>query len=201
MSPTREESRVTTRRSVLAAADHLFRERGFGMTTIRDIADASGVSVGTVMTAGDKNALLIQVFDALIEEEHARSAPRPTEGPCPDRILAHVQPFVEIFTSHPDLSRVYASILVSGTHDSELFTRLAALLRDEVGTILRTHGCADAEHAGIRAEAIHAAYVGALFTWSAQRRVDHDRILAQLHRTFAAICPCSSLDLRGEDAA
>ena len=87
MLPLPAEKRQATESRVLNEARRLFEQRGFTATTIRDIAHAAGVSVGTVMAAGDKPALLVQVFDDLIAAEHAtRSAP-PTAGTCVDRIL------------------------------------------------------------------------------------------------------------------
>ena len=47
------------------------------------------------------------------------------------RLSVLVQPFVAMFTGRPELARLYASILVSGTQSSSLFTELAARLVDE----------------------------------------------------------------------
>lgn len=80
MPPTREQLKQVTQQRVVDAADRLFRERGYSETTIRDIAEASGVSAGTVMATGDKNALLVRTFDRLISLEHVR---RVTHLPAP----------------------------------------------------------------------------------------------------------------------
>jgi AcrR family transcriptional regulator len=190
--PTRVELRQATRQRVLAAADKLFRERGFDATTIRDIAQASGVSVGSVMSAGDKNALLVQVFDSLIEQGHARPPAEPTgDHSCATRILHLIRPFVELFASRQDLSRAYASIQVSGKESSPLFTRLAGLLIDGIGTTITEHGCTAPEAIPATARAIYFAYIGTLFSWSARATIDVAELSDSLHTTFAAICTCT----------
>lgn len=185
MLPLRAEKRQATRSRVLNEARRLFEQRGFTATTIRDIAQASNVSVGTVMSAGDKPALLVQVFDDLIAAEHdARSAP-PTAGTCVDRILSIVDPFVTIFTDRQDLARAYASILVSGTHSSTLFTSLAAQLVEEIRAVLGNSNDAE-EYA--TANAVYFAYVGTLFSWSARPDADPAELTTSLRATFTTIC-------------
>jgi AcrR family transcriptional regulator len=51
---------------VLDAAAALFGERGFDATSVRDIAAAASVSVGTVLNVGDKTGLFLAVL-----EDHA----------------------------------------------------------------------------------------------------------------------------------
>jgi len=190
--PRRSELRDSTHRRVLTAADQLFRQRGFDATTIRDIAEASGVSVGSVMASGDKNALLVQVFDSLIEDGHARPAAEadPPDS-CARRILQLVQPFVTLFAERQDLSRTYAAIQVSGRQASPLFTQLAALLIDEIASTLAQHGCTPSDAIDGTARAMYFAYIGTLFSWSARDTIVEAELLDSLHLTFASICTCT----------
>jgi AcrR family transcriptional regulator len=193
VSPSRAELRQATHERVVAAADRLFRERGFDATTIRDIAEASRVSVGSVMASGDKNALLVQVFDSLIEQGHAQPPTVVSRGgSCADGILNLVRPFVALFTSRQDLARIYASIQVAGKEPSPLFTRLAALLVEEIGAIVTAHGCTDPAAIVGTAQAIYYSYIGTLFSRSAQQTIDETELLASLHVTFTSICACTS---------
>ncbi|KQO07535.1 hypothetical protein ASF06_13140 [Agreia sp. Leaf244] len=177
---------------MLTAADHLFRQRGFDATTIRDIAEASGVSVGSVMASGDKNALLVQVFDSLIEDGHARPAAEtdPADS-CAGRILQLVQPFVTLFAERQDLSRTYAAIQVSGRQSSPLFTQLAALLIDEIASTLAQHGCTPPDAIDGTARSVYFAYIGTLFSWSARETIIEAELFDSLHLTFASICTCT----------
>ena len=66
-SPLRARQAAETRRSVVAAADLLFRERGWTATTLPMIAKAAGVSVDTIYaTFGTKSALLMAVVEVAI---------------------------------------------------------------------------------------------------------------------------------------
>lgn len=191
----REQHKQATQLRVLEAANRLFRERGFAATTVRDIAEAAGVSAGTVMAVGDKNALLVQVFDAMLGDEHARrqcvdSQPVGDVDSCAKRLGILVQPFVKMFTDTAELARVYASILVSGTHSSVLFTELAARLVEEFAVAITKHGCSSAADAPAKAQALYASYVGTLFTWSSLGLTDPSELKKSLGASFEAICAC-----------
>lgn len=192
---TRDELRRETHAKVLAIADRLFQERGFAATTIRDIATAADVSVGTVMAVGDKNRLLVSVFDRLIERVHEdRSTPNAQALPagsatCADEVMALLNPFVGLFASRPELARRYASILVAGDHESAVFTELAASLIAELRAAISQSGGVSEADAAPLANAIHLAYLGTLFTWSAGASDDAAALGRSLHDTIAAICP------------
>lgn len=194
MATARERLKQDTRQRVLDTAARLFRERGSADITVREIAQASGVSAGTVMTVGDKNALVVHAFDRLVAAEHAQHDPGepdvPSAATCSDRLTDCVRPFVVIFTSQPVLARVYASILVTGEHDSHLFTDLADRLREEFARAITRHGCSPSDSAPAVASALYFAYVGVLFSWAAQNSHDPNVLLERLRAAFATICTC-----------
>lgn len=178
-------SRRETQEKVLRVADALFHERGFSTTTIRDIAAAAGVSVGSVMSVGDKSALLVAVFDRLVEGLHqGRPVTDTDSGSQPDRILALLVPFIDLFTSRPELTRTYASVLVAGSHSSAIFTELAATLIDEIRAVLGESG----PDGGALARTIYLAYLGSLVTWAAGGSDDPAALGEELHSTITAIC-------------
>lgn len=196
MTSTREQLRQATQQRIIDTAGQLFRERGFAETTIREIAETSGVSVGRVMVVGDKNDLLIHVFDDMIAAEHMRRAEHeseaapPAHNTCSDRLVALVQPFVTLFTTNPILARHYASILVSGTHESILFTELAARIDKEFRSAIGLHDCTAPAGAAQKARALYFAYIGTLLTWSARNSSEPAELLSHLGATFATICDC-----------
>ncbi|MGA4506470.1 TetR/AcrR family transcriptional regulator [Propionibacteriaceae bacterium G1746] len=193
MRTTRAQLKEATQALVIDAASRLFMQRGFAATTVRDIAEASAVSPGTVMAVGDKPALLVRVFDDLVaalQREWAGADPvasAPGES-CADGLLRVVLPFVTLFTDHPGLSRCYVSILVSGNHSSSLLTDLADRLVAQFGEVIVTHGV-PAPQSRDRARALYAAYVGTLLLWASRSTVDPDDVAADLRATFDAICP------------
>lgn len=175
---------------MLAAADALFLTRGFAQTTIREVAEACGVSVGTVMAVGDKDALLVAVLDDRIRQVHTQRSE--SRGPDDGRdhvesVSRQLEPFVTLFTSHPALAREYASILVGGKHSSVVFTELAVLLIQEVSAILIASGCTTEERAAAIAEAVYFAYIGRLFTWPTDADEDAGRLRQELRRIIAII--------------
>ncbi|MDQ6918109.1 MAG: TetR family transcriptional regulator [Candidatus Dormibacteraeota bacterium] len=76
-SQLRVAQAASTRQSVIAAASHLFSERGYVATSIDDIATAAGVSRATVFTAvGGKPALLKTALDvAIVGDDEPISLP------------------------------------------------------------------------------------------------------------------------------
>jgi hypothetical protein len=148
------------------------------------------------MAVGDKNALLVRVFDTLIATELTQRSDSDLRtgaaaGTCVDRLIALVRPFVALFTGSPDLARSYTSILASGTHASPLFTDLAAQLIEEFGTVISMHGCTAQPDAPATARALYFAYIGTLFHESAGGSVDPTVITESLRATFTAICSCT----------
>lgn len=191
MSGIRAAARSETRRSVLEAADRLFHERGFQATTVRDIAREAGVSAGTVMSVGDKEALLVELFDGLIAQRqtHADAQNYAADVSCGADAVAVVEPFAALFDERRSLAQAYASILVGGRHSSVVFTDLAQRLTAVFQQVIAACGCSNETEALKCAEALHAAYIGSLFIWAATPETPAQQFLTQLRGIFAAICP------------
>lgn len=66
-SAVREAAALRTRRAIVDAAQELFTERGYGGTSLADVAAAAGVARPTVTAAfGSKPALLQEVLDVAL---------------------------------------------------------------------------------------------------------------------------------------
>lgn len=178
---SRADSAAGTRAKVLHAAEARFRDIGFTATTIRQVAADAGVSVGTVMSVGDKDALLLQVFDGWIEEVHRTRA---TEGlPAPSGsltidILMLFAPFVERFSADRELASHYAAVIVRGTHETRIFHALGQSLVAEISRLLCREGF-DAERADRRANTIYLSYLGLLMR-SSNGAISQDEAVDQL---------------------
>ena len=70
-SPLRQEQAQRTRGAVLDAAGRLFVAKGFGVTTMKDIAAEAGVSVESVYAQGSKSSLLLACVDRAIVGDDA----------------------------------------------------------------------------------------------------------------------------------
>lgn len=181
---TRAERKSATRERVIASAQRLFVEQGFGVTTIRQIAADAGVSVGTVMGVGDKNSLLLAAFDGWIGAVHrGRGEVSPGRDPV-TRIGDVVQPFLDIFDADLDLAREYGAVLARGSASTEVFGALAAALQNDFATVFADAGLGpDAEPA---ARAVYLAYLGLVMT-SAVVESDAAAIRADLEAVAAVL--------------
>jgi AcrR family transcriptional regulator len=84
-SPLREENARRTRQAIIAAAHQLFTERGYGATSLADIAAAAGVARPTPSAVfGSKPALLKEVLDQALagDDEPVPVAQRPWFRPA-----------------------------------------------------------------------------------------------------------------------
>lgn len=194
---TRSEQRESTRLTVLETAEGLFLEQGFEATSIRDIAAGAGVSVGTVMSVGDKQTLLAAVFArgiALVDEARAAS---PATGPLGsaaeesatvvERILALVEPYATLFASRIDLARSYGAVLMTGRHGEAVFGELADRLRADIIGILRGEAAHAHPDPSGAARAIYLAYMGALFVWAGSGAQRADRFMDDVACAVRAI--------------
>lgn len=174
--------------TVLASAEALFRTRGFAGTAVRDIAEHAQVSVGTVMSVGDKAALLVHVYERRIAAIHEELAASSASGQVKKAALVETvvrlfDPFLDYFAADPDLSRAYASIAVgSGGESSAMFGTLAAELKDEVRAVLKAAG---ADRPTKRAQAIYFGYIGMLMC-TAAGSVDVGDMRQELELSVAA---------------
>lgn len=79
-SPLRARQAAETRRAIIAAAIHLFRDKGWAATTLPMIAGEAGTAIDTIYsTFGSKSNLLIAAVDVAIvgDDEEAAMIDRP----------------------------------------------------------------------------------------------------------------------------
>ena len=119
---TRTQAREATVAKVMTAASRVFGERGYRSTTIPLVAEAAGVSVGTVASVGSKDDLFLRSVEelstanslAMIRE--AASAVTVTE-----RVWAYVGQMVEASIAMPQQTQDYfVAYLRSSDHEQNL---------------------------------------------------------------------------------
>lgn len=102
----RDMRRETTRANVIEAARKVFLAEGYEGATIKMIADAAGVSPGTVLNAApSKAALLIQILKDEYEaiEDAGDRLEATLSGPVLDRLTALMQVSLEAQSRHGEL--------------------------------------------------------------------------------------------------
>jgi AcrR family transcriptional regulator len=94
-SAVREEQAARTRARILDAAGELFLERGYGRTTVQDLADRAGVARDTVHAIfGGKARVLTALIDTRLVPDGAVA--NVTETPSAQAIKAEVDPRAQI---------------------------------------------------------------------------------------------------------
>lgn len=92
-SSRRRAQAARTRTEIVVAARDLFVERGYGRTTVADIARAADVSVETIYAAfGSKSALLHRAWDITI-------------GGDDEDVVFHERPEIRAMRAEPDLAK------------------------------------------------------------------------------------------------
>ena len=103
----REEAARRTRRAIVLAAETLFEERGYGGTSLSEVAAAAGVARPTVTAAfGSKPALLREVVDEALagDDEPVPVADRPWFRP-----VWEAQTPYELFGAYAQVSTIIGS--------------------------------------------------------------------------------------------
>lgn len=111
-SSLRGKTAQLRRQHILEAAVSVFAERGFHRSTIRDVAEAAGISDGAIYTVfANKQALLLGMFDPL--DEAGRAAPSPAAN-LPDLLHDLLERRWTAFTPQvlPMLRVVLSEVLV-----------------------------------------------------------------------------------------
>lgn len=158
---SRARSKNTTRLKVLTAAGALFETTGYADTSIREIAKKAGVSVGTVMSVGEKRALLVQSISHKIAKIHDGLRTQP-----PGDLISVINPFLEMFAGHSELSRAYASALIELGDQGQELRRLEHLLTEEILRRLAAARLTEDESRDL-AGVLYHAYLGLLIGWAA----------------------------------
>lgn len=172
---SRSGKRQKTEDRIIGAAAELFLKHGFKATTIRAIARAAEVSVGRVMSVGDKDVILVRCFDRWIGQlQNGTYTASPRRGSLSQRGSSSVQrhllelflPFLEFFAEHEDLSRDYAAAMMRVKGEPEVFNALAVDLQSRLSESLVSIGINE-DHARASAAALYDSYLGILFRWAA----------------------------------
>jgi TetR/AcrR family transcriptional regulator, regulator of autoinduction and epiphytic fitness len=127
-SRRRREQAAQTRRDIEAAADRLFRERGYVGTSMPAIASEAGVVVETVYRAfGNKAGLFKAVLEAALAGGSERAEVPPAERPAIRAVIAEPDPRrkLELYAAtqpgvHGRSGRLYRVLVAAADADAEL---------------------------------------------------------------------------------
>lgn len=167
--------RRTTETTVLAEAGRLFASQGLEGTSVRDIAAAAGVSVGTVVSVGTKNELFI----ASMEELATGGARRALDtGADPrEELRTFVATSAGLTQEGAVLTRDYLTALLSSSPTAANRARLGSVLDDLTRVWGRHLGLSDdSPHAALAARSFYLSLVGAVFAVACGQLARRDAI-------------------------
>ncbi len=121
-----------TRRRVLDTALALFRRKGFDRTTMRDIARASGMSLGAAYHYFPTKDALVEAYGEWMQAEHERRF-RETIAPGSDlktRLTALFEEKLDLLQGDRKLLAALYGNLGDATHARSVFGRKSAKLRE-----------------------------------------------------------------------
>lgn len=120
-SSRRKEQARLTQRAVLRAAHDLFVAKGYGQTTIADIAAAAGVSQETIYAAfKNKATLLHRVWDITI-------------GGDDEEVTFHERPEIQAIRNEPDLAKRFMLHAAMSTATARRMTPFVRAVRAAAG--------------------------------------------------------------------
>ena len=124
-----------TRETLIAAARGVFEDRGYDGTRMGDIAEAAGVSHGTVYTwFSTKDAVLMAVIDSLVGDLYA-SLSTPDDVDPVARIARANRSYLDAYRANARLLEVVEQ---AATSDEEFRTVLTELRRAHVDRVAAT---------------------------------------------------------------
>ena len=105
----RERKKVAKRARIIESAWGLFREKGFGAATMREVAERADVGVGTVFVyAKSKSDLLVLVYWEAIRDTVRKAFTSLPRGGTLAEELTHVfSRLFDMYARDPELSRAY----------------------------------------------------------------------------------------------
>jgi AcrR family transcriptional regulator len=189
----------TTRQKLYLTAIGLIAERGYAQTTLRDVADAAGVSVGLLYRYfPNKRAVMLALYDELSLEQLARANGMP-HGAWRDRFLFTLETSLSVLRPHRRTLSALIPVMIS-TEPDGLFGSETAFSRRRVQGVFQDAavGAKDAPHGELAAALGRLLYLVhlAVILWWLLDRSPNQRATAALLALTKQILPMASLALK-----
>jgi TetR/AcrR family acrAB operon transcriptional repressor len=185
------EQSARSQRLLIDAASRLFAEKGYADTSVQAIAEASGVSRGSISWHfGSKEGLLFAVVDAAFAEWESEVLTRLLrEGRGPASLGDVVEAHLGFVRADPEIVRLFFVLLFDALGPrADLRPRYAAIyqrFRSYGSNWLRAARETGAIPADVDPDAASTTIIGALAGITCQWYLDHERV--DLDRAHAAL--------------
>lgn len=171
----RARSKLEREDRIRLAARHLFAEQGYDATTLRQIARAADLALGTLFNyISDKRDLIYLIFNEELDSvtDKALSAPRPWQS-FRAKILSITEPHFRLFGADPTLARILLSEILlqsPGLHLAryrDIRNRLIEGIQELVSAAQQSGELRSSESAELIARHIFFSLSGVLRWWLA----------------------------------
>jgi len=193
------EHGTTSKASLYRNALELIAERGYHATTLRDIAQRAGVSVGLLYRYfPSKQSLVLHLYDELSADYAERAGQMPA-GKWRDRFFFALSTSLEVLRPHRDTLAALTSLLV-GDPNEGLFASKTAFSRQRVQSIFQeaVTGASDAPQADSAAalgRLLYLAHLGVILWWLLDKS-PRQRATLVLLGLIRQVLPASALAFR-----
>jgi AcrR family transcriptional regulator len=189
-----------------AAKDRLYdtairmvAERGYETTTLRDIADEAGVSVGLLYRYfPSKQAVTIALYDKL-SADYARRAARMPSGIWRDRFIFALETSLDVVKPHRVALRALIPVLI-GDPDDGIFAERTTFSRQRVQSVFEdaATGSTDAPRDPLSKALGRLLYLLhlAVLLWWLLDRTPRQRATAGVIKLMLQVLPAAALALR-----
>jgi AcrR family transcriptional regulator len=197
--PGRTAQGAATEQRLFQLATSLIAERGFESTTLREVADRAGVSVGLLYRYfPSKHAIVIALYDQL-SAAYALEASEMPPGRWCDRFIFALETSLRVLGPHRSTLRALAPVIVSDAEEG-VFARATAFSRERVQNVFATV-VLDAGDAPRRKTAValgrllYLAHLGVILWWLLDR-TPQQRATVGLISLLRQVLPSAALTLR-----
>jgi AcrR family transcriptional regulator len=190
---------AAARDRLYATAIRMISERGYDATTLREIAEEAGVSVGLLYRYfPSKQAVIVALYDELSQEFSAQAA-RMNAGRWRDRFVFSLQTSLRVLQPHRTTLRALIPILI-GDPDDGVFAASTAFSRRRVQQIFEeaVSDAADSPKPPLAAALGRLLYLThlAVLLWWLLDKTPQQRATTALVTLIEQLLPSAALTLR-----
>ena len=197
--PGRTPQGEAASRRLFDAAIQLIEARGYEDTTLRDVADRAGVSVGLLYRYfPSKRAIVLALYDRLSAEFADRATPLPP-GKWRDRFLQALTTSLRVLAPHRNVLSALTAVMVA-RGDEGVFAKTTAFSRRRVQAVFvdAVSGATDPPASTLvepLARLLYLAHLGVILWWLLDRSPGQ-RATKALLSVIAQVLPSAAMTLR-----
>jgi AcrR family transcriptional regulator len=197
--PGRSAQGEAARQKLFDVATQLIRQRGYEATTLRDVAEKAGVSVGLLYRYyPSKRAIVLALYDELSVEYAARAADMPV-GKWRSRFIFALETSLEVLRPHRNTLQAFVPVMLGGS-DEALFAETTAFSRVRVqkvfeDAVVNSTDSPTRKLAEAVGRLLYLVHLGVIMWWLLDKTAEQ-RATTALVSLLRQVLPSAALTLR-----